>query len=303
MPADYERAVAFILAHGSGVERYALKELAGEDLYDAPPVAEIERQWLEGQRADGGWAPFWASDYSSPDATCFRLAQAELVATVPPKPALEFLRSRQRPDGSWEEDESVRDLAPPWAAPGDLAARLYLTANCGWWLSSARAYGMPGYETEAAKAGAHLEQYLAPTGSLPSFLQTHWLAAALWIRLNTEQRAISERATRALDHLATELDGETPAGALSWMLTTLAPLGVSKEHPAISKAVTLLDEQQRPDGGWTSEDGPARDAWVTMQALLALIQWTAGVPDRLSHRLPSKDGSLQLARKPPRLAV
>ncbi len=84
-----------------------------------------------------------------------------------------------------------------------------------------------------------------------------------------------EQATRTLDYLATQLSDETPAGALSWMLTTLAPLGVPPEHPAITKAVALLSEQQRPVGGWTSEDGPDHDAWVTLQALMALIQWRA----------------------------
>ena len=77
MPADYERAIAFILAHGSGVERYMLNKLADENEYEAPSVTELEQQLLEGQRPDGGWSPFWASDYSSLDATCYRLAQAE----------------------------------------------------------------------------------------------------------------------------------------------------------------------------------------------------------------------------------
>jgi len=29
----------------------------------------------------------------------------------------------------------VADSAPPWAKPGDLSAKLYLTANCGLWLA------------------------------------------------------------------------------------------------------------------------------------------------------------------------
>jgi hypothetical protein len=275
MPFDYERAVAFILAHGSDVERYALTNFAINNHDGAPTTKKVERQWLEGQRADGGWAPFWAADYSSLDATCYRLAQADIAWLLRFKsfrPALEFLRSRQRQDGSWEEDESVRALAPPWAKPGDLAARLYLTANCGWWPINARVYGFPEYETEAMKAGAYLEQYQAADGSLPSFLQAHWLAAALWIRPNRVKREIPERAMRALDHLATQLDGETPAGALGWMLTTLADVTVPLEHPAIVRALALLSEQQRPDGGWTSEDGPERDAWVTTQAVSVLIK-------------------------------
>jgi len=157
MPADYERAVSFILAHGSGVELHALNELEGGDRYEVPSDSVVEQQLLDGQRPDGGWAPFWAADYSSLDATCYRLAQFER-AWIPswlPQTALEFLRSRQRPDGSWEEDESVRDLAPPWTKPGDLAARLYVTANCGWWLINGMAHGAQGYEDEAARAGAY----------------------------------------------------------------------------------------------------------------------------------------------------
>jgi hypothetical protein len=275
MAADYERAVAFVLAHGGDVERYALNALAGEILYDAPTTIEVKQQVLEGQRADGGWAPFWARDYSSLDATCYRLAQAEMAQLSPPQGALEFLRSRQRPDGSWEEDESVRDLAPPWATPGDLAARLYVTANCGWWLINGMAHGALGHEDEVARAGAYLERHHAADGSLPSFLQTHWLAAGLWIRLEWGRPDMPDQAAHALDYLATQLNEETPSGALGWMLTTLALLGVPPEHPAIVKALTLLSNQQRPDGGWTSEDGPERDDWVTLQALTALSQWRA----------------------------
>src|SRR5262245_29187720 len=100
MPADYERAVAFILAHGSGVELHALNELEGGDKDAVPPWSEVEQQLLDSQRADGGWAPFWAADYSSLDATCYRLAQAEIARLYVPKlkTALEFLRSRQRSD-------------------------------------------------------------------------------------------------------------------------------------------------------------------------------------------------------------
>jgi hypothetical protein len=283
MPPDYERAVAFLLAHGSGVERYALNRREDKNLYETPSSSEIERQLLDGQRADGGWAPLWASDYSSLDATCYRLAQAETAQVSVPPGALEFLRSRQRPDGSWEEDESARDLAPPWVRPGDLAGRLYLTANCGWWLINGMAHGEQGYADEAARAGAHLERHQTGDGSLPSFLQTQWLAAALWIRLEWGQPDLPEQATHTLDYLATQLDGETPAGALGWMLTTLAPLGVPAEHPAIVKGLALLSEQQRPDGGWTSEDGSARNAWVTLQALLALNQWETAAPGGLSE--------------------
>ncbi len=273
MPADFDRGAAFVREHGDEVERNGVDEILGEGGLSNEQL----RQFFAGQRADGGWPPFWALDYSSLDATCFRLAQCEtLFISLYPreaKRALDFLRERQREDGSWEEDASMRDKAPPWSKPGELAAHLYITANCGWWLVNASANGNRSYLGEAAQAGNFLERYLAPDGALPSFLQTYWLASALWIRLNWGSQELPNNAWRALDHLATLLNDDVPSGALGWMLTTLSGIGVPYEHPAAAKAVASPEEQQRPDGGWTSEDGANRDAYATVQALLALVQW------------------------------
>jgi hypothetical protein len=38
---------------------------------------------------------------------------------------------------------------------------------------------------------------------------------------------------------------------------------------------TLLLSQRRADGSWASEGGPARDPYVTVEALRGLIQWAA----------------------------
>jgi hypothetical protein len=128
----------------------------------------------------------------------------------------------------------------------------------------------------ARRAGAYLEQHLAPDGPLPSFLQAYWLAAALWIRLNWEQMPdLPEPTRRVLDYLASRMSDEIPAGALAWMLTTFGPIGMPIEHPLIQRATVLLSEQQREDGSWASEDGPARDPYVTMEALRALVMWQA----------------------------
>lgn len=266
MPVDFARAVAFIREHGDELDNNRLDWLSGEG---TALSGEQERHFYAGQRADGGWPPYWAPEYSSLDATCFRMARGEGLAPglnpVPFERAIEFLRSRQRADGSWEEDDSVRELAPPWAVPGELAPRLYLTANCGWWLANARLTSFVTSDEAAMHAGAYLERHLAQDGSLPSFLQAHWLAAGLWIRLGR-----NDLANRTLDHLATRIDESVPAGALGWMLTTFSGLGIS-EHPLIQKAAAQLMAQQRADGSWASEDGSDRDPYVTVEALRGLI--------------------------------
>lgn len=270
MSVDLDHAVAFIRAHGNEFDEARLNTLLREG---SPMSHEQEQRFLDGQRADGGWAPFWAPEYSSLDATCYQLAQAEGLelgfGVSSLARAIEFLRSRQRQDGSWEEDEAVCDLAPQWARPGELAPRLYLTANCGWLLANATLCGAVVTADEAARrAGAYLERHLAEDGSLPSFLHAHWLAAGLWMRLGRE-----DLAHRVLGYLAGRLSGGVPASSLAWMLTTLAGLGISDAHPVVQQATTLLTAQQRADGSWASEDGPDFDAYVTVEALRGLLQW------------------------------
>lgn len=271
MPIDFARAVAFVRERGNEFDNARLDDLLGEG---AVLSAEQEQRFFAEQRADGGWAPFWAQDYSSLDATCFRLAQGENLID-PWNPgfghAAHFFRTRQGPDGSWEEDELVRELAPPWAVPGELAPRLYLTANCGWWVAHPSFSG--GFVTgdeAATRAGAYLEQHVAQDGSLPSLLQTHWLAAGLWLRLGRD-----DVANCTLDHLGTRIDDSVPSGALAWMLTTLAGVSIEPEHLLIRKATESLMSQQRADGSWASEDGPDRDAYVTAEALRGLTMWYA----------------------------
>jgi len=110
---DTRLAIAFVAHHGDPIEQARLRYLLSRE----HPAQETVAHLLSGQRPDGGWAPFWASDYSSLDATCFRLAQAEQLGLSAAEPAIAcavaFLARRQRADGSWEEDNSVASAAPP----------------------------------------------------------------------------------------------------------------------------------------------------------------------------------------------
>src|SRR5579863_5101634 len=103
MPAiDFDRAVAWVRAHGNEFDQARLDTLLEDGCL---PSDNPRQRFLAGQREDGGWAPFWAPDYSSLDATCFRLAQGEALDIGRWEPAFEravaFLRRRQRADGSW----------------------------------------------------------------------------------------------------------------------------------------------------------------------------------------------------------
>lgn len=255
---NLETAAAFVRAHANPAELSRLNYL----LHQTPPPPEAIAQLLDGQRPDGGWPPFWAADYSSIDATCYRLAQADQMGIGLSEPAigraLAFLAYRQRADGSWQEDAVVADQAPPWAKPGDDTATLYLTANAGFWLA------VLAGSKDGPQAADYLQSYLDVDGRLPSFRHTHWLAAALWHNVGRH-----DTAECVLTHLTSQLDQLSPAN-LAWLLVSLHRAGLPTEHPLLSAAATNLDGQQQPDGRWPADDGPAWDAHTTLEALRAL---------------------------------
>ncbi|MEW5868262.1 MAG: prenyltransferase/squalene oxidase repeat-containing protein [Chloroflexota bacterium] len=257
---EFEKAVEFINSKGDEVERARLQYLlAGER-----PSQVVVAKLFAGQRPDGGWSPFWAQDYTSLDATCFRLAQADQLGIPASNEALaraaHFLAQRQSPDGSWEEDEKVASFAPAWVRPGDLSARLYLTANCGLWLAL-----LEPTHRGAGKAASYIQTYLDPgEGRLPGFFHTHWLAGGLWRRLDWQ-----EPAGRVFAYLRQHLH-ELASSNLSWLVITLRNTGVPGDHPLVSAAAALIERNQQNDGRWISEDGPGHDVHATLEALRAL---------------------------------
>jgi hypothetical protein len=256
---NLEAAVEFVRSRGNIVEQARLKYL----LDNERPSSEAVNTLLAGQRPDGGWPPFWAPDYSSLDATCFRLAQAEQMglfsSEIAIDRAVQFLIQRQQPDGSWEEDESLAAVAPVWARPGDLSARLYLTANCGFWLA------VCGETNEQVlQAATHLQAYLDENGCLPASWQAHWLASGLWWRLNWQNPA-----HQVLNYLTQRLS-ELPASNLAWLVITLLNAGVPVSHTLVNTAASLLEQSQNRAGYWQSEDGIAWDVHATLESLRAL---------------------------------
>ena len=259
--ADLEKAIAYIQHHGTLVEQAQLRYV----LTGSPVSPEICAAFLEDQHPDGSWSAFWAPHAASIDATCYHLIQAEYMGLLAPMhPALAraimFLQQRQSVEGYWEEDVQLRDVAPPWAMPGELAATLYLTANCGFCLAR-----LAGTKESGLAASAYLSRYLKDDGTLPSFVHTQWLAASLWYYLDQY-----EPAYRVFSSLQKRLAGDVSAGNLVWLIASLHDARVLMTHPLPVNALQLLEQKQKEDGRWESDDGPPFDVRTTLEAIRVL---------------------------------
>jgi hypothetical protein len=268
---DIDAAVGFVVARGDAVDRARLSHLRTGAL----PPADVYEHVEMGQATSGGWPAQWAGDVASVEATCFRLAELDdLDGLTRPaaKRALDWLAARQRLDGWWEEDAALAAVAPPWARPGDPEARFYLSANAAFWLaiaaSDAADEGVPvterPYEVALTRASRSIVDQLGEDGSWPGFLVSGWLAAAVLHR--TEYFYES---ARMFVGLAERVPTMSAADA-AWMALALRRAGVSSEDRLLVAARRRLDETQRPDGGWPSDDAPALDVHTTLTALRAL---------------------------------
>ncbi|HEY7223528.1 MAG TPA: prenyltransferase/squalene oxidase repeat-containing protein [Micromonosporaceae bacterium] len=278
---DIDAAIGFVVARGDAVDRARLSFLRtgvvpGDEVFD-----QIER----GQTRSGGWPARPDDQTPSVDATCFRLAELDDLAGLG-RPAavraLQWLAGRQRPDGCWEEDKALADLAPPWATPGDPDARFYLTACAGFWLAVADAdaqqadpdspspYGIApdgegsAFRDPVERASEALHERIDEAGGWPGFLVSGWLAGAVLHRTGRFYEA-----ARIFVVLAERVRTMSAADA-AWLVAALRRAGVTADDALLVAARDRLSRTQRPDGSWPSDDDPAFDVHTTLTALRAL---------------------------------
>jgi hypothetical protein len=269
---DLDAAIGFVVAHGDAVDRARLTCLRT----GTPPPPEVLSSVEVGAVPVGGWPATWGGAVPSIDATCFRLSELDDLAGLgrpAARHALDWLANRQRPDGTWEEDPALAEHAPSWARPGDPEARLYLTANAGFWLTvaglDARAAGPLDHRVGGVYAGVvhgaakAIAEQIKPDGTWPSYLAAGWLSAAVLYRQNVfHESAHIQRV------LAERLAEMSPAD-LAAMASALRRVGVPDDEPLLVSARGRLAQMQRSDGGWPSDDGELFDVHTTLAAIRA----------------------------------
>ncbi|MFD0819775.1 prenyltransferase/squalene oxidase repeat-containing protein [Micromonospora zhanjiangensis] len=269
---DLDAAIGFVAAHATAVDRARISFLRT----GTPPATAIVDEAEVGSAPGGGWPAFWGGDVASVDATCFRLAELDDLGALgrpAARSALDWLASRQLPDGGWEEDASLANQAPPWAKPGDPEAGFYLTAYAGFWLTvaglDARSAGPLDHRVGGVYAGVvhgaaqAVAGRLKSDGTWPSFLPAGWLSAAVLQRQQLYYEAARIRAV-----LAEPLPEMSPAD-VAWMASALRRVDTPADDALIVAARRRLAGTQRSDGGWSSDDGDAFDVHTTLAAIRA----------------------------------
>ncbi|GIF12217.1 prenyltransferase/squalene oxidase repeat-containing protein [Actinoplanes teichomyceticus] len=263
---DIDAAIGYVVAHGDPVERARLSYLRTGQ----PAPEEVVARIAGGQMPEGGWPASAEGQVPSIDATCFRLAELDDLGSLQGpvvERALNWLAGAQRPDGTWQEHESLAGEAPAWALPGDPEATLYLTSVAGFWLTAAAVETDP-YQTRgryrdvlAAAAGFVVSQ-LRPDGTWPSFLAVGWHAAGL-----LHQQQYFHESSRVQMVLGERLPDMSPADVAS-MAAALRRVNLGDDW-LLRNARKRLAETQRTDGGWDSNEGPIFDVNITLTALRA----------------------------------
>lgn len=228
-------------------------------LYGTLPENEELNEIIDTQRTDGSWSPFWAPDKSSIDATCYRLALLEQVGVRNHfiiDRSMEYLSKQINGFGYFEEDNSLVDICPPWAKPGDLKARLYITANCAFWINY--------YTTSLDKGVVSYLLEHSMDGRVNSFLHTKWLIGGLLLSLGFDKES-----KIVLQTLYEQID-EMSSDNLSWLINTLIVSGIDSNEDIIKSSATRLASLINDDGSWSSDDGTWKDVHTTLEALRVL---------------------------------
>jgi prenyltransferase/squalene oxidase-like repeat protein len=273
-------ALEFVAKSGTPFDQALLKVLLQEDLGDGELAALTEPQ-----NPDGG---FRVRELSKPLSVVGRTAEmlTYLVAVGAgeygaAQAAADFLIERQRPDGTWGEDDALREASPPaHFQPGSPFVIAWETAATVVALSG---LGLPLDFRQAL-------DYLRVNRVSPSQPRVFKLEALL---LYPAFRRLEGDAAPATAALRAEV-GAFPTASLevfelNWGLMALSLAEVPASEKIIRSFGAALASKQRPDGSFGT--GPSGSALETVLALCALE--SAGVA-----RLPRRERQMETEPDP-----
>jgi len=258
---DIARAVAFIEEKGSDLERARLRRL----LHGAPPEPSVILALTALQNADGGFpydmVPGNLSTINDTLVALWWLEELGLLESPAAEQAIAYLLAVQKDDGGWDEDPALAQYdLPPWISPGELRARLYLSSYTAYWLA------VKGYATHPAfqKALDFLLKHQDERGKFYGYLHTTWIATSVFFLAG---EPYVEAARQGLQFLLDRPLADWADSQIAWALSCLGQAGLPKDHPFVAQCLAELQQRQRPEGSWASEDGENFDVGATIGAV------------------------------------
>jgi hypothetical protein len=265
---DIGRYVSFIEENGSELEIARFRHL----FYGVRPEPDVVQPFIELQNDDGGFPcklmPGKPSSVNDTIRGVWWLDELGLLASSSADRAFKHLFAVQKEDGGWDENPAAAEYGmPPWASPGDLRARMYLTAQCGHWLAVRGHTRHPAF----VKARDFLHAHRDEDGRFYGYLHTTWIATSAFVAAGEEYQEVVEQGLRALmaKPLSEWLDSQ-----VSWALEVLGRVGLSKEEPFVEQGLAVLLHREEVNGRWVSEDGEAYTVNATIGALNALKRYS-----------------------------
>lgn len=262
---DIQKAISFVEKNGTAVEKYRLRFLTGKEKNDKIPLQYLRNL----QNKDGGF-PY---DSDKDKLSCVNdtsnylglMTELGLGNSNVCKKTIEHLFRIQGKDGSWSENEAIKQYNPPfWLVPGDLKTTMWLTASITNYLIKL------GYSKSQAvqRAARFLLKNRDGEGRFAGFLHSTWISIGVFGQLKRKESDIVKKALKVIDENIEKLrDG---AGDLAWCLECFHVAGISKENSTVKKCIDELIDSQQENGAWLSGDGEKFTVSTTINVLRVL---------------------------------
>lgn len=261
---DLDKATAFVLGTNdpvlSSLALYASGNCGREVVVDALRAY---------QRDDGGWTRTdkdFQGDLSIISSTWVAVQWLNWVGgrnSRVLRNTLDFLRTTQRDDGSWDEPDEIVDFNPPfWMQPGRYENQLWLTsAICCKLKESGRERRVDFTRAlEFIRQGWNGERF-------PVYPHTHWMAMPLFRLIGTGDEADEEIILGCMKFLydAVAAGRADPGDTISIAYASHVAGEVARDLFDIS--LEKISGYQQDDGGWITKHGDEHRAAFTVEAL------------------------------------
>jgi len=265
---NVQKAVVFVEAKGTSLEKYRLHFLLGKERNDEIPLQHLRNL----QNKDGGF-PYndEKGKMSCVNTTSNNLSlmiELGLDQSDVCRKTVEYLLKIQGEDGSWSENEAIEQYNPPfWDLPNDLRTTMWLTTSITNFLIKL------GYRNSSAvqKAVGFLLKNRDNEGKFAGFMHSTWISIGVFGQLKGSNSDIVKRALKVIEQNFEKLrDG---VGDFAWCLECLYVAKIPKENPLGKRCIEELVNSQQENGAWKSADGEEFAVSTTINVLNVLKKY------------------------------